>query len=119
MQRVRDLIVRAEGGDASARRVIADAGRHIGIAAASLCNLFDPELLVVGGELAQANETLLAPMRHALERSALASSGGVPLIVQGELGDRAELLGCLALAIDHVGVDSEYRMQNTSTGLRA
>ena len=119
MQRARDLIVRAEGGDASARRVIADAGRHIGIAAASLCNLFDPELLVVGGELAQANETLLAPMRHALERSALASSGGVPLIVQGELGDRAELLGCLALAIDHVGVDSEYRMQNSSTGLRA
>ena len=30
-----------------------DAGRHIGIAAASLCNLFDPERLVIGGELAQ------------------------------------------------------------------
>ena len=111
--------MRAEGGDASAKRVIADAGRHIGIAAASLCNLFDPELLVIGGELAQANETLLAPMRHALERSALASSDGVPLIVQGELGDRAELLGCLALAIDHVGVDSEFRAENRSTSLRA
>ncbi len=118
MQRLRDLLQRAEGGDASARRVIADAGRHIGIATASLCNLFDPELIVVGGELAQAGETLLAPMRHALERSALASSDGVAAVVSGELGERAELLGCLALAIDHVGFDTEARAPG-SRGLRA
>ncbi len=109
MQRVRDLLLRAEAGEASARRVIADAGRHIGIAAASLCNLFDPERLVIGGELAQAGETLLAPLRHALERSALAGGEGVPEVVQGELGDRAELLGCLALAIESVGLDAEVR----------
>lgn len=109
MQRIRDLLVRADSGDASARRVIADAGRHIGIAAASLCNLFDPELLVIGGELAQAGEILLAPMRHALERSALAGTAGVPEIVQGELGERAELLGALALAIENVGLEAEVR----------
>jgi predicted NBD/HSP70 family sugar kinase len=109
MQRIRDLLVRAESGDASARRVIADAGRHIGIAAASLCNLFDPELLVIGGELAQAGEILLAPLRHALERSALAGAGGVPEVVQGDLGDRAEVLGCLALAIENVGLETEVR----------
>lgn len=105
MQRINDLRVRADGGDASAKRVIADAGRHIGIAAASLCNLFDPEIIVVGGELALAGETLLAPMRHALERSALAAPGGVPPIVQAALGERSEVLGCLALAIDNVDVD--------------
>jgi predicted NBD/HSP70 family sugar kinase len=109
MQRIRDLLVRAESGDASARRVIADAGRHIGIAAASLCNLFDPELLVIGGELAQAGEILLAPLRHALDRSALAGPAGVPEVVQGELGDRAEILGCLALAIENVGLAAEVR----------
>jgi predicted NBD/HSP70 family sugar kinase len=106
MQRIRDLLLRAESGDASARRVIADAGRHIGIAAASLANLFDPELLVIGGELAQAGEILLAPMRHALERSALAGANGVPEIVQGQLGERAELMGCIALAIDNVGIET-------------
>ena len=119
MQRIRDLLLRAESGDASARRVIADAGRHIGIAAASLCNLFDPERLVIGGELAQAGEILLAPLRHALERSALQGLGGFPEVVQGELGDRAELLGCLALAIDHVGVDADLRavsISNFATG---
>lgn len=109
MQRIRDLLVRAETGDASARRVIADAGRNIGTAAASLSNLFDPDLLVIGGELAQAGETLLAPLRHALERSALSGRAGVPDVVQGDLGDRAELLGCIALAIDNVGVGVEGR----------
>ena len=110
MQRIRDLLLRADTGDASARRVIADAGRHIGTAAASMSNLFDPNLIVIGGELAQAGETLLAPLRHALERSALAGPGGVPDVVQGELGERAELLGCLALAIENVGVGSENRL---------
>ncbi len=104
MQRVRDLLLRAESGDASARRVIADAGRHIGIAAASLTNLIDPDLIVVGGELATAGEILLSPMRHALDRSALAGADGVPDIVQGALGERAELHGCLALAVDSVDV---------------
>lgn len=113
MQRLRDLLTRAESGDASSRRVIADAGRHIGIAAASLCNLVDPQLLVIGGELARAGEILLAPLRHALERSALSGSNGIPEVVQGELGDRAELMGCLALAIDSVAFDAEVRALRT------
>jgi predicted NBD/HSP70 family sugar kinase len=109
VQRIRDLLLRAEAGDASSRRVIADAGRHIGIAVASLSNLFDPEVLVIGGELALSGETLLAPLRHALERSALAGGHGVPEVVQGELGEQAELIGCLALAIESVGIDAGAR----------
>jgi predicted NBD/HSP70 family sugar kinase len=104
MQRLRDLLARADSGDASARRVIADAGRHIGIAAANLSNIVDPDVLVIGGELAGAGEILIAPLRHALERSALAGLDEGPRIVQGALGDRAELLGALALAIDSVSV---------------
>lgn len=103
-QRLRDIVLRAEEGDSGARRAIADAGRHIGIAAASLANLFDPDVIVVGGELAEAGELLLAPMRHALERAAPGGTD-VPELVQGILGDRAELLGCLALAIDNVAAE--------------
>lgn len=113
VQRIRDLLLRAEAGDASSRRVIADAGRHIGIAAASLSNLFDPELIVVGGELASTGETLLAPLRHALERSALASSDGVPTVVQSELGERAELRGCIALAIENSSVPADIVGEST------
>ena len=119
MQRIRDLLLRAESGDASARRVIADAGRHLGVAAASLSNLFDPERIVIGGELAQAGETLLAPMRHALDRAALAGDGMVPEIVQGALGDRAELLGCLALATESVGLAVSMPAQAEASSLNA
>jgi len=107
MQRISDLLQAAEDGDGSSRRVIADAGRHIGIAAASLCNLFDPELIVVGGELAQAGEILMAPMRHSLERSALPSADGLPEIVGASFGEWAETRGAIAVALDHVTVDAD------------
>lgn len=107
MQRIGDLLQAAEAGDSSSRRVIADAGRHIGIAAASLCNLFDPELIVVGGELGQAGEILMAPMRHALERSALPAANGLPDIVGASFGEWAETRGAIAIALDHVTVEAD------------
>ncbi|GAB3602443.1 ROK family transcriptional regulator [Microbacterium aureliae] len=106
MQRLSDLLGAAEAGDGSARRVIADAGRHIGIATASLCNLFDPELIVVGGELGEAGEILMAPMRHSLERSALPSTAGLPEIVGASFAEWAEVRGAIAIALDHVTVDA-------------
>lgn len=107
MQRLSDLIQAADSGDGRSHRVIADAGRHIGIAAASLCNLFDPELIVMGGELAQAGEILMAPMRHSLERTALASAAGLPEIVASTFGEWAETRGAIAMALDHVTVDAD------------
>lgn len=106
-RRLSDLVQAADVGDGRARRVIADAGKHLGIAAASLTNLFDPEVIVVGGELARAGEILLAPMRHALERAALSASGELPEIVEYSFDEWTETRGAIALALDHVSVDSE------------
>ena len=47
------LLRAAAEGDSAARRVLADAGRHIGTALATLCDLLNPELIVVGGELSR------------------------------------------------------------------
>ncbi|MDN3495999.1 ROK family transcriptional regulator [Planococcus sp. APC 4015] len=107
MRRIGDLLQAAEAGDGSSRRVIADAGRHIGVAAASLCNLFDPELIVVGGELGLAGEILMAPMRHSLERTALSGPGGLPEIVGASFGEWAEARGAIAVALDHVTVEAD------------
>ena len=49
---VRQLLQLAQEGDAGCQRVIADAGRVVGRAVADLCNYLNPELVVVGGELA-------------------------------------------------------------------
>lgn len=102
--KLRDILLRADAGDALARRVIADAGRHLGIALAGLSNLVDPHRIVVGGELAEAGEMLLSPLRHALERSTLATPAGVPEVVKGELGERAEVLGAVLFAIDRAQI---------------
>lgn len=86
-------------GDAGCRRVIADAGRHIGVAVANLCNLINPERVVVGGDVAAAGELLLAPLREIVSRQAIPSAAADVTIVSGQLGDRAEVLGALALAL--------------------
>ncbi|MBG6055451.1 putative NBD/HSP70 family sugar kinase [Salinibacterium sp. CAN_S4] len=103
IHRLRDLLLRAEAGDSRAGRAIADAGRHIGAAAATVSTLFDPELVVIGGEMAEAGELLLAPLRHELERATIGAHA--PDVVTGTLGDRAAVLGCLAAAIDNVGAE--------------
>jgi predicted NBD/HSP70 family sugar kinase len=96
---LRHVVRLAVEGDPGCQRVVADAGRSIGIAVANLCNLINPELIVVGGELSLAGDLLLDPMREVVWRSAIRSAAETTQIVPGVLGERAELLGALALVL--------------------
>ncbi len=78
--------------------MIADAGRIVGRAVADLCNYLNPDRVVIGGDLSAAGELLLAPLREAVRRFAIPAAADDAEIVAGVLGDRAELLGALALA---------------------
>jgi predicted NBD/HSP70 family sugar kinase len=90
------VLARADGGEAGCRRAIADAGRHIGTAAANLCNVFNPERIVVGGSIGTAGDVLLEPMREAVARYSIHTAAADVEIVPSQLGDRAELLGAVA-----------------------
>ena len=96
---LREVVRRALEGDAGCRRAIADAGRYIGIAVANLCNLVNPERVIVGGDMSLAGEVLLEPLREAVRRSAIRSAAETARIVAGVLGERAEVLGALALVL--------------------
>lgn len=102
--KLNEVVVHAMAGDGACLRVVVDAGKHIGIAAANLCNVFDPERIVVGGQLARAGELLLGPLRHAVERSVIFDQLVMPDIVQGQLGNRAALLGAVAYAVDSMHI---------------
>lgn len=102
--KLQDVVGRAVGGEARFVRAIADAGHLIGVATANLCNMLDPERIVVSGELAQAGELLLGPIRHTLERSLLVAQDDAPEVVQGQLGNRAEVVGAVNYAIDQLSV---------------
>jgi predicted NBD/HSP70 family sugar kinase len=99
-----DVIARAQEGDPGCRRVISDAGRALAVAAANTCNLFDPELVVVGGRLASAGPILLDTFRSVLAQRTLPSTAGPVDVVPSELGTAAEVRGALALALDHAGI---------------
>ena len=87
----------ARAGDAPCQRAIADAGHHIGVVVATLCNIFNPSMVVVGGTLAAAGDLLLDPLRGAVRRYAIAGAAEDVRVVGGVLGERAEVLGALAL----------------------
>jgi len=98
---LREVIEAARRGDQAATRAIADSGRAVGTALATLCNLINPERVVIGGTMAAAGELLLEPLRHALELGTLASAWQDVVLVEGELRERAEVHGALALALRH------------------
>jgi predicted NBD/HSP70 family sugar kinase len=96
---VRQMIELARDGDAGCRRAIADAGQVVGGVVAGLVNLFSPEMVVIGGDLGEAGDLLLDPLREAVRRDALPAAAADLKVVAGELGERANLLGALALVL--------------------
>jgi predicted NBD/HSP70 family sugar kinase len=65
------LIEKAHARDAVCMRVLQDAGRTLGIALAQLCNLLNPRLIVLGGELALGRDLVLGPCHEELRRYSL------------------------------------------------
>ncbi len=98
---VDELIGLSNDGDPGAARLIADAGQAVGRVLAGTCGVLDPELVIIGGELAPAGRPLLESVTASLERWISPASGHYPVAL-GELGAKAEVLGAIALAMSRV-----------------
>jgi predicted NBD/HSP70 family sugar kinase len=96
---VERMIALASAGDPGCQRVLADAGHAVGRVIAGVCNQFNPERLVVGGDLSVSGDYLLIPMQESIRRHALPAASEGLTIVAGELGERAELMGALTLLV--------------------
>ncbi|EST37327.1 transcriptional regulator [Streptomycetaceae bacterium MP113-05] len=96
----------ARDGDPGCRRVVADIGRTIGSGVASLCNLLNPSRIVLGGDLVEAGDLLLDPVRDSVARYAIPSAARQLTVAPGTLGGRAEVLGALALVLSEMGDSS-------------
>ncbi|MBR8744649.1 ROK family transcriptional regulator [Nocardiopsis sp. MG754419] len=95
---VADLVDAALAGDPGCRRIIDEAGTALGQGAAIMANLFNPDRVVVGGELARADALLMVPMRRAMEMGALGSALRRLTLARSALGDQAILRGALRTA---------------------
>ncbi|HVU52116.1 MAG TPA: ROK family transcriptional regulator [Polyangia bacterium] len=93
VESVGDLVRAARGGAAGARRIVADVGAHLGVAVASLMNVLNPAVVVLGGEITGVGDLLLDPVRAAVRERSLASTFEGTGIITSNLGDKAIAVG--------------------------
>ncbi len=101
---LRDVIQLAKEGDQGCARVVSDAGVQIGAVVAGLGQAVNPQVVVVGGELAETGELLLGPMREAIIRRVPLNQIAPLEVVPAALGSRAEVVGALLLALQAADV---------------
>jgi glucokinase len=90
----------AHDGDEAAIETIALIGTRLGVAIASYVNIFNPQVVVIGGGVMAAGELLLAPARAEAAARALPPSRDEVEIVAARFGVEAGMVGAAALALD-------------------
>ena len=96
----RDVVRLAAEGNAVAIRRVRAAGRLLGEVLASLVNFFNPDVVVVGGDLAEVRDQLLAGIREVVYQRSLPLATRHLQIAQSSLGDRAGAVGAAVMAVE-------------------
>jgi glucokinase len=94
------LVRLAREGDALAIQILKGVGEHLGSGIASLVNIFNPELIVIGGGFAAAGEFLFEPAQAIADREVLVSVRDSYRIVRAELGTSAGMIGAGMVAFE-------------------
>ncbi len=102
VEHVRDLAALALQGDAVARGLLRESGRELGEVLAVAINLLNPAAVVIGGDMAAAFEFYVAGVRESVYAQAAPLATRDLQFVPATHGERAGLVGCAALALDHV-----------------
>ncbi len=88
----------ARGGDGLAADVIRRAAAALGVGLVNVANIFNPEMIVIGGGMSKMGEMLLAPAREVVMSRAFKLCAQAVRIVPAQLGDDAGLLGAAVFA---------------------
>lgn len=95
-----DLVARAGDGDGKAVEALARIGRCLGAGLGTLANIFNPELIVIGGGFSEAGDFVLGPAREEMLGQAVTPSGELARVVLAELGPEAGLVGAGFVAFE-------------------
>ena len=96
---VNHIIEAAREGDGVSISVVRDTARYIGMAIGNLVAIIDPDVVVLGGLIAEAGDLLIEPARVEANRRTSTSVGSTVRIVAGTLGDDAAALGAARAAM--------------------
>lgn len=97
-----DVLELVKAGDVQATHHVREAGRIIGAALAAVVSVVAPRVLVVGGELADASEPLLAGVRESVYQRSSPLATQELRILTSRLGARAGVVGATQMALEHV-----------------
>jgi len=87
----------ADAGDPEAIRILQRAGHYLGIGLAAYVDVFNPEVIIIGGGLRRMGDLYLGPAREEMARRAMAEPLKVVRLVEAELGDYSGAMGMVAL----------------------
>ena len=99
---LQELVALAVEGDPVAVTLIRDAGRRLGQALAGAVNLLNPEVIVLGGDLSQAYDHLVAGVREVVFQQCTALATRQLRVVAGSLWDDAGVRGCAAMVTEEI-----------------
>jgi predicted NBD/HSP70 family sugar kinase len=101
-ENTRDVVALAHAGDRVAVPLVRNAGRLIGEVLAGLVNFFNPAVIVLGGDLADAHEQLFAGVREVVYRRSTALATRHLQIVRSRLGVHAGVVGCAVTVLEQI-----------------
>lgn len=88
----------AQKGDAVAKAIIAKAADYLGVGLVNLVNIFNPEMIIVGGGVSKMGDCLLDGAAKVVSERAFQLPAQAVRIVPSQLGDNAGILGAVAFA---------------------
>jgi glucokinase len=102
-----EIVSRAANfGDEVAKTIFKTAGYWIGIALVNVVNLLNPEMIIIGGGVAEAGNLLVDPVRNTIREKALKTASENLTVVEAKLGNNAGVIGASLLFCQN---DSELK----------
>jgi predicted NBD/HSP70 family sugar kinase len=98
----RDVVALVRSGEPLAIQLVRDAGRYLGEVLAGAVNFFNPGAIVIGGDISDAHQQLLAGVREVAIRRSLPMATRDLRMVPSQLGDRAGVVGAAIMVIEHI-----------------
>jgi glucokinase len=89
----------AQAGDSTALDILAETGRYLGIGLATVVNLLDVRLIIIGGGIARAGKPLFDPIKESVRQHVLTPMRDGLEVVPAKLGNSAGILGAAALVL--------------------
>jgi len=93
----------ARQGDELAQELVSHLGYYFGVGLANLVNIFNPELILIGGGVAKIGDLLLQPAIKVVKERAFSTSANAVEIKPAILGDDSGIMGAAAFVLEHSG----------------